>query len=102
MTDEEAKRIRQLPEFEALLKARRAVNIPINLVIIVAYFSFVLTIAFAPQSLGQPLGDGVVSIGIYLGLGLLLLAFLLTAVYMRLADGKIAVLRQKLLDKIRQ
>lgn len=102
MTDEEARRIRQLPEFEALLKARRAVNLPVNLIIIGAYFSFVLTIAFWPQSLGQPAGDGVISIGIYLGLGLLLLAFLLTAIYMRLADGKIAVLRQKLLDKIRQ
>lgn len=102
MTDEEARRIRQLPEFEALLKARRAVNLPVNLIIIGAYFSFVLTIAFSPQSLGQPAGDGVISIGIYLGLGLLLLAFLLTAIYMRLADGKITVLRQKLLDKIRQ
>ena len=102
MTDEEARRIRQLPEFDALVKAKRSVNIPVNFIIVAAYFSFVLTIAYNPGALGQPVGDGVISIGIYLGLALLLLAFLLTAIYMRLADGKIAVLRQKLLDKIRQ
>ena len=101
MTDEEARRIRQLPEFEALVKARRSLNIPINLVIIAAYFGFVLMIAYDPAALGVPAGSGVVSLGIYLGLGLLLLAFLLTAITMRAQDGKVAQLRQKLLDKIR-
>ncbi|MDE1153360.1 MAG: DUF485 domain-containing protein [Micavibrio sp.] len=100
MTEEEAKRIRNLPEFKEMTAAKKAVNIPINLVIILAYFGFVLMIAYDPAALGVPAGDGVISIGIYAGLALLVLAFLLTAVYMHLADGKLAELHRKLLAKI--
>jgi len=100
MTDEEAKRIRALPEFQDMVKAKRAINLPINLVIIAAYFGFVLMIAYDPAALGTAVGGGVISIGIYAGLALLVLAFLLTAIYMRLADGKLAELQRKLRAKI--
>ena len=81
-------------EFRELIAARRKLSLSIVGTIIIAYFGFILMIAFDPSALGKTIGEGTVSIGIYLGLALLVLAFLLTAVYMRVSGGRIAQLQE--------
>lgn len=97
--DNKAAEIRQMPEFKALTAARRRLNTPIVAIIIAAYFGFVLLIAYDPAVLGRPLG-GSVSIGIYAGLGLLVLSYLLTVVYLWLSQRYVAPLQDRLRDKI--
>lgn len=86
-------------EFKELIKARRKLALSIVATIIVTYFGFILMIAFDPVALGTTVGSGTVSIGIYLGLALLVLAFLLTAIYLRVSDGRIEELQQKIRHK---
>lgn len=90
------------PEFKALLKARRQLAVPISAVIIACYFGFILLVAFKPSVLGITLGGGYVSIGIYAGLGLLLLSFILTAVYVRLSERTVARLQNDIQNKYNQ
>jgi uncharacterized membrane protein (DUF485 family) len=84
------------PEFKELIAERRKLSLPIIAVITIAYFGFILLVAFKPELLGQAIGSSKVSLGIVAGLGLLILSFLLTAVYMRLSDGKVAELQNKI------
>jgi uncharacterized membrane protein (DUF485 family) len=81
------------------LAERRKIATPIVAIIILAYFGFVLLIAFDPALLGQTLG-GNVSLGIYAGLGLLVLSFVLTGIYMYLSDQKIAELQRNIRHKV--
>ena len=87
------------PEFKALLKARKKLSTFIVSIIIPAYFGFVLLIAYSPETLGKTLGDNPVSIGIYAGLALLVLSFLLTAIYLKVSNGKITQLQHELRQK---
>jgi uncharacterized membrane protein (DUF485 family) len=91
--------IRQLPEYIALTKARKKIMWPLSLAIIVIYFALILTIAFAPASLATPIGSGVTSIGIMLGLGTILVCFVLTGIYVFYANRVIEPLTQAIAKK---
>ncbi len=99
MSDNNPTTIIQSPEFRALLAARRKLAVPISAIIIACYFGFILLVAFRPSALGYTPGGGHVSIGIYAGLGLLLLSFVLTAVYVRLSDRMVAPLQKDIQNK---
>ena len=96
MNDQQHQAITELPEFKLLLEKRKALVWPLLLVTIVSYFAFILFIAFAPAQLGQPIGSSVISIGIAAGIGLILLTFIITAIYVRSANRTF----QPLLDVI--
>lgn len=78
--------IQHLPEYLALTRARRTITWSLSILVIMVYFALILLIAFAPVSLGEPLGAGVTSIGIVLGLGVILFCFLVTGFYVYYAN----------------
>jgi len=87
------------PEFRALVQERRRLWVPVVATIICAYFGFISFVAFAPAALGRTFGTHTVSIGIYAGLALLVLSFLLTALYLRLSNGRINTLLEDIRHK---
>lgn len=89
-------RITQAPEYHALLHKRSQLIWPLTFVTIASYVAFILAIAFEPQALGTPIHDGsVVSIGIVLGLALIILNFVITLLYVRGANRTIEPLIAK-------
>ena len=80
--------------------ARRwRVGAVLTAVMMAAYFGFILLVAFAKPFVGTLLADGQVSVGIVIGASVIVLAPLLTAIYVRWAnrryDPAIAALRGK-------
>jgi uncharacterized membrane protein (DUF485 family) len=78
--------IRQLPEYVELTRARKKIVWPLSIAVIVAYFALILAIAFSPASLGAPIGNGVTSIGVALGLGIIIYCMVITGVYVTYAN----------------
>jgi uncharacterized membrane protein (DUF485 family) len=93
--------IRQMPEYIALTQARKKILIPLSIATVVAYFALVLTIGFFPQSLGASFLGGTTSIGVTLGLGLILLCFVITGIYVTYANRVLEPLVKKIQDKAR-
>lgn len=91
--------IRQWPEYAALTRARKKIMWPLSIVIIAAYFALILAIGFTPESLGNPIGTGVTSIGITLGLGIILLCFAITGIYVYYANRVLEPLNQAIIKK---
>jgi uncharacterized membrane protein (DUF485 family) len=80
--------------------ARRwRIGAALTAVMMLAYFGFILLVAFAKPFVGTLLADGQVSVGIVIGAAVIVLAPLLTAVYVRWAnrsyDPAIAALRKQ-------
>ncbi len=48
---------------------------------LVVYYSFILVIAFSPATFAVKLGEGVTTVGIPVGLGVIIIAFVLTGIY---------------------
>jgi uncharacterized membrane protein (DUF485 family) len=91
--------IRQLPEYAALTRARKKIIWPLSLATVLVYFALILTIAFDPTSLGNPIGDGVTSIGIVLGLGVILFCMVITGIYVYYANRVLEPLTRAIVQK---
>ena len=80
-------KIRETKEiYQQLKKARIKILIPLILLTITSYFSFIWVIAFSPNFFGILIFDTNISIGIFLGFLLILLIFLITLIYVYLAN----------------
>ena len=80
--------ILQNPRFQALVRQRANFAWALTIVMLVIYFGFILLVAFAKPLLATKIGSGVTSIGIVLGLGVIVSAFVLTGIYVWRANSR--------------
>lgn len=100
MKQEMVDRIKNDPDFLQLTRVRSKFAWTLTIVMLVIYFGFVLVIAFDPSLLGTPLSEGsVTTVGIPVGVGVILSAFILTGIYVRRANGEFDELTAKIKAK---
>lgn len=84
---EHYERIRSNPRFQALVAKRNSYSFVMTVLMLIAYFGYILLIAFNKEGLGVKLGEGMVtSVGIPLGLGVILFTIIITAIYVKRAN----------------
>ena len=93
--------IRDAKEFYQQLKESRIkILTPLLLLTITSYFSFIWVIAFNPNFFGILIFDTNISIGIFLGFLLILLIFLITLIYVYLANKILEPLINKIQENV--
>lgn len=81
----DAQTIIDSPEFRSLVASKGAISAILTIVMLGAYFGFILTLAFDKALLSQLLADGL-SLGIPVGLCIIFLAWALTGIYVYWAN----------------
>ncbi|XXN63627.1 DUF485 domain-containing protein [Enterobacter ludwigii] len=90
------------PRFNELVHKRQAFALLLSVIMLVLYIGFILLIAFAPGWLGTPLHAGTnVTRGIPIGVGLIVMSFVLTGVYVWRANGEFDRLTKQILSEIK-
>jgi uncharacterized membrane protein (DUF485 family) len=89
-------RVLQNPRFQALVRQRASFAWALTIVMLVIYFGFILLVAFAKPLLATKVGGGVTSLGIVLGLGVIISAFVLTGIYVWRANSRFDELTRNL------
>jgi uncharacterized membrane protein (DUF485 family) len=97
--DSRLREVKSDPQFQSLVSARRRFSLILTALILLIYFGFILLIAFAPGWLGQSLAGGVTTIGIPLGVGVIVSAFVLTGLYVARANSTYDALTQQLIER---
>ena len=94
-------RVESNPKFRELVAVRGRFAIALTIAMLVIYFGFILLVAFAPGFLGTPLGQGsVTTIGIPLGILVIVSAFVLTGIYVAKANSSFDRLNADLLREV--
>ncbi|MGB8499001.1 MAG: DUF485 domain-containing protein [Pantoea agglomerans] len=94
--------IERNPLFHELVHKRQAFAMLLSLIMLVLYVGFILLIAFAPGWLGTPLHAGTnVTRGIPIGVGLIVMSFVLTGVYVWRANGEFDRLTKAILSEVK-
>jgi uncharacterized membrane protein (DUF485 family) len=89
MSQEVYKRIRENPKFQALVSKRNAFSVAMISLVLIAYYGYILLIAFDKELLAKKLSEGgVTSIGIPMGVGVILLTIILTWIYVSRANSE--------------
>ena len=84
------------PQFQELVRQRARFAWTLSIAMLVIYFGFILLVAFAKPLLASKIGDGVTSLGIILGLGVIVSAFVLTGIYVQRANSRFDELTRRL------
>ncbi|MBD1551422.1 DUF485 domain-containing protein [Pseudomonas typographi] len=93
--------IQENPRFKELVAKRERFAWVLSAIMLALYSAFILLIAYAPQVLGAKLSPGTsITWGIPIGVGLILSAFVLTAIYVRRANGEFDDLNQAILNEV--
>ena len=96
MASRDYDRVIQSPRFQELVRQRTKFAWTLTIVMLVIYFGFILLVAFAKPLLAIKVGDGVTSLGILLGLGVIIAAFVLTGIYVYRANSEFDELTRNL------
>ena len=91
-------KIEQDPNYQELVRRRSSLGWMLSLIMLIVYFGFILLVAFAPKFLGTPIGTGVMTIGIPIGLSVIVIAFALTGIYVSKANSSYDVLIRKIVE----
>jgi uncharacterized membrane protein (DUF485 family) len=96
MTKEEIERIKNNPKYQELVSKRSKFAWTLSIIMLVVYYAFIMTIAFSPETLGHKIGDGVITIGIPVGIAIIFISFILAGVYVHRANGEFDDLTQEI------
>jgi uncharacterized membrane protein (DUF485 family) len=92
-------RVKADPNFQELVRKRSVFAWTLSLMMLAIYFGFVLTIAFNKELFAKSLSGGVTTVGIPVGLGVIVSAFVLTGIYVARANTAFDELTKKIVEK---
>jgi uncharacterized membrane protein (DUF485 family) len=102
VSDARLERIRRDPRFEQLCRSRSQLAWTLSAIVLIVYVGFLLLVAFGGAFLSTPLvAGGVTTMGIALGIGVILIAIVLTAIYVWKANTTFDDLTRTLLEETR-
>lgn len=102
ISDHDIARIKYDPDFRRLAQSRARLAWSLSVVMITIYFGFILLIAFDKPFVGQSLAGGVTTIGIPLGLGVIMAAFVLTGLYVARANATFDRLTANIVERMKR
>ena len=94
-------RVKNDRRFQELVARRTRFAWLLSAAMLVIYFGFIFIIAFAPKILGTPIGSGVTTIGIPLGLFVIVSAFVLTGIYVYRANTEFDALTREIIEDVK-
>ncbi|MBB5019687.1 uncharacterized membrane protein (DUF485 family) [Chitinivorax tropicus] len=100
MNDELLKRVLEHQHFDELVRKKTRFGWALSMVMLAIYFGFILLVAFAPGILGSTISGGVMTLGIPLGVMVILSAFVLTGIYVRRANREFDVLNANIVKEV--
>src|SRR5215475_14784408 len=101
MTPDLFERVKRDRRFQELVAKRTRFAWALSAVMLAIYFGFIFIIAFAPKSLGMPIGPGVTTVGIPLGLFVIVSAFVLTGIYVYRANTEFDAITREIVEDIK-
>ncbi len=81
-------RIEANPKYHELKRKRSSLGWRLTVLMLLVYYGYVGLIAFDKELLARPLGAGVTTLGIPIGLGVIVFTVLITGLYVRRANGE--------------
>lgn len=97
-----AERISAHPQYLALRRKRNRLGGWLTVLMLVVYYGYIALIAFDKAFLAQPIGDGVTTLGIPIGLGVIVFTIVITLLYIRRANGEFDRLTAQILKDATQ
>lgn len=94
-------KIKANPSYGELVAKRTSFARMLSVAMLLIYFGFIMLVAFAKPFLGTSLVGGITTVGIPLGLFVIVSAFVLTGIYVRRANSEFDALTRKIIEELK-
>jgi uncharacterized membrane protein (DUF485 family) len=88
MQNDLVQRIASHPKYQELKSRRSRFGWWLTGAMMVVYYGFILLVAFDKELLSRRLGSGVMTLGIPIGFGVIVFTIVITAIYVKRANGE--------------
>lgn len=92
-------RIQNNPRYQQLRQTRNRFGWRLTILMLIVYYGFIGLIAFDKAFLATPIGAGVTSLGMPIGLGVILFTILITGLYVYRANTEFDAISQEILEE---
>lgn len=99
MSDSIVARIEANPKYHELRRKRTVFGWTLTVAMLFVYFGYIALIAFNKPFLAQPIGTGVTTLGIPIGMGVIVFTILITGIYVRRANSEYDRLTAEILQE---
>jgi uncharacterized membrane protein (DUF485 family) len=86
MTDDLTARVVNDPRYQELKARRSRFGWLLTVAMLIVYYGFILLVAFDKPLLATRIGEGVTTVGMPLGLGVIVFTIVITGIYVRRAN----------------
>ena len=101
MDDSQVDRILHNPKFQEMVSKKRTLSWTLTAIMLFVYVGFMLLVGYNKEFLLTKISsDGVTTLGIPLGLGIIVLSFLLCGVYSYIANNKLDQLNEDAMREV--
>ena len=98
MSDPMVERIQRNPKYQQLKRTRSRYGWTLAILMLVVYYGYIALIAFDKEFLARPLGAGVTTIGIPIGMAVIVFSIVITGLYVRRANGEFDALTRDIIE----
>jgi len=88
MSDPVIEKIKSHPKYAQLKNKRNSFGWTLSILMLIVYYGYIALIAFDKAFLAQPLGAGVTTLGIPLGMGVIVFTIVITGIYVARANSE--------------
>jgi uncharacterized membrane protein (DUF485 family) len=99
MSDSIVARIEANPKYHELRRKRNGFGWTLTILMLIVYFGYIALIAFNKPFLAQPIGNGVTTLGIPIGMGVIIFTIVITGLYVRRANSEYDRLTSEILKE---
>jgi uncharacterized membrane protein (DUF485 family) len=100
MDEVQVERILQNPKFQEMVRQKSRLSWTLTGIMLFVYVGFMLLVGYNKEFLMSSLSGGVTTWGIPLGIGIIILSFVLCAVYSYIANHKLDQLTQDAMREV--
>ena len=101
MRDPVIETIQNNPAYKELRRKRNRLGFALTMLMLVVYYGYVALIAFDKELLATPIGAGVTTVGIPIGMGVIIFSVIITGLYVRRANNEFDQLTRDILKGVK-
>ena len=98
MSDPMVERVQRNPKYQQLKQARSRFGWTLAILMLIVYYGYIGLIAFDKEFLARPLGTGVTTIGIPIGMAVIVFTIAIVGIYVRRANREYDALTRDILE----
>ncbi len=100
MHNDTYEKIRANPKYQQLVSTRNSYGWIMTILMLIVYYGFIALVAFNKAFLAAPLGaTGVTTVGIPIGVGVILFTIIITGIYVRRANTEFDALKEEIIQE---